>query len=163
MANIGSFKFKRSKVKNKKPTTAQLGEGELALNLLDEKIYTNDGSKIVELTGWKDGALVTNWKDRFVNYVSLAANLTHSLSTSHTFRFALTADRTINVTDNLAANECAHWDVIFTTGGFTPTFKFNNIVTILPTNYDISANGTYIASFLGTSSASYLTGIQEMV
>ena len=162
MANIGSFKFKRSKVKSKKPTTAQLGEGELALNLLDKKIYTNDGSKIVELTGWKDGVLVTNWKDKFVNHGTLSANLTHSLASSHTFKFTLSADRSINVTDTLAASECAHWDVIFTTGGFTPTFKFNNIVTILPTNYDISTNATYIASFLGTSSVSYLTGIQEM-
>ena len=47
MANI--FKIKRTKTAGTKPTTTQLQEGELALNLPDKKIFTNDGTNIIEL------------------------------------------------------------------------------------------------------------------
>jgi hypothetical protein len=46
MAN--KIQIKRSKTAGKKPTT--LAEGELALNLPDEKLFTSDGAKIIELT-----------------------------------------------------------------------------------------------------------------
>ena len=45
MAN--KIQIKRSKTAGKKPTT--LAEGELALNLPDEKLFTSDGAKIIEL------------------------------------------------------------------------------------------------------------------
>ena len=47
MANI--FKIKRTKTAGTKPTTTQLQEGELALNLPDKKIFTNDGTNIIQL------------------------------------------------------------------------------------------------------------------
>lgn len=44
-------KIQQKRIKNKgvTPTASQLSEGELAINLVDKKLFTNDGSKIVEL------------------------------------------------------------------------------------------------------------------
>ena len=43
------IQIKRTKTPGNKPTTTQLQEGELALNLPDKKIFTNDGTNIIEL------------------------------------------------------------------------------------------------------------------
>lgn len=42
-------KIKRSSVKGKAPTTSDLETGEIAVNLRDSKIFSSDGSNIVEL------------------------------------------------------------------------------------------------------------------
>lgn len=47
--NINRIKFHRTKVAGREPTTANVSEGELALNLTDKTIYTNDGTKIVRI------------------------------------------------------------------------------------------------------------------
>lgn len=47
--NIGRIKFLRSKTAGRKPTTADLDEGELALNLADRTIYTRNGNNIVDI------------------------------------------------------------------------------------------------------------------
>ncbi|MDK2708828.1 tail fiber domain-containing protein [Enterobacter cloacae] len=61
MATISEIKFKRSKTAGKKPAVASLKEGELAINLVDKKLFTNTGDKIEDLTlrsgGKVDGAL----------------------------------------------------------------------------------------------------------
>lgn len=50
MANI--IKIKRSSLADAIPTTGQLSQGELAINIADKKIYTKDSSdNIVDLTG----------------------------------------------------------------------------------------------------------------
>lgn len=49
MATIKQIQFKRSPTAGKVPTTAQVAEGELALNLNDKIIYTNDGTSVVEV------------------------------------------------------------------------------------------------------------------
>ena len=50
MATISEIKFKRSKTVGKKPAVASLKEGELAINLVDKKLFTNTGDKIEDLT-----------------------------------------------------------------------------------------------------------------
>lgn len=61
MATISEIKFKRSKTAGKKPAISDIKEGELAINLVDKKLFTNDGSAIVDLTlrsgGTVDGDL----------------------------------------------------------------------------------------------------------
>lgn len=44
-----TLKIKRSSVQGKAPTTSNLTTGELALNIRDGKIFTSDGTNIVEL------------------------------------------------------------------------------------------------------------------
>ncbi|KFA97564.1 hypothetical protein [Vibrio sp. ER1A] len=62
---MGSVKHKRTKVVGRVPTTSQVAEGEIALNLADRLIYTNDGSKVITLGGgmprvkkWSSGQYV---------------------------------------------------------------------------------------------------------
>ena len=57
MADLKQIQFKRTKTVNKEPTTAQLAEGELAINLVDRTIYTNDGTKIIDI-GFGRGGVV---------------------------------------------------------------------------------------------------------
>lgn len=47
---INKIQQKRLKGKGAVPTTSQLSEGELAISLPDKKLFTNDGSKIVEVS-----------------------------------------------------------------------------------------------------------------
>lgn len=47
--NIGRIKFLRSKTAGRLPTTADIDEGELALNLVDRTIYTRNGNNIVDI------------------------------------------------------------------------------------------------------------------
>ena len=51
MANI--IKPKRSTVASKVPTTAQLASGEIAVNSTDQKIYTYDGTSILQIGAGK--------------------------------------------------------------------------------------------------------------
>lgn len=53
--NIGRIKFLRSKTAGRKPTTADLDEGELAINLADRTLYTSTGTAIVDLGFAKGG------------------------------------------------------------------------------------------------------------
>ncbi|EPG2187070.1 tail fiber domain-containing protein [Enterobacter cloacae] len=61
MATISEIKFKRSKTAGQKPAVASLKEGELAINLVDKKLFTKTGDKVEDLTlrsgGKVDGAL----------------------------------------------------------------------------------------------------------
>lgn len=57
MADLKQIQFKRTKTVNKEPTTSQLAEGELAINLIDRTIYTNDGTKIIDI-GFGRGGVV---------------------------------------------------------------------------------------------------------
>lgn len=57
MADLKQIQFKRSKTAGAKPTTAQIAEGELAINLKDRTIFTNDGSQIIDLGFAKGGQI----------------------------------------------------------------------------------------------------------
>lgn len=59
MATIKQIQFKRSPTAGKVPTTARVAEGELALNLNDKIIYTNDGTSVVEVGQGFRGELPT--------------------------------------------------------------------------------------------------------
>lgn len=60
MADLKQIQFKRSKTAGAKPTTAQIAEGELAINLKDRTIFTNDGSQIIDLGFAKGGHIDGN-------------------------------------------------------------------------------------------------------
>lgn len=64
MATISEIKFKRSKTAGQKPAVASLKEGELAINLVDKKLFTNDGEHVVDITlrsgGTVEGSLDVN-------------------------------------------------------------------------------------------------------
>lgn len=60
MADLKQIQFKRSKTAGAKPTTAQIAEGELAINLKDRTIFTNDGSQIIDLGFAKGGQIDGN-------------------------------------------------------------------------------------------------------
>ena len=55
MANI--IKPKRSSVASKVPTTSDIVSGEIAVNSTDQKIYTNNGSAVVQIGAGKLSAL----------------------------------------------------------------------------------------------------------
>lgn len=80
MAQIKQIQFKRSKVAGKKPTPAQLAEGELAINLKDRTLYTKDDSgNIVDLGFAKGGAVdgdITQTGNLTVNGNGYIKNLT---------------------------------------------------------------------------------------
>ena len=44
------IKLKKSTVADRVPTTSDLVDGEVAINLTDRKIYVNNGGTIVELS-----------------------------------------------------------------------------------------------------------------
>lgn len=60
MADLKQIQFKRSKTAGAKPTTAQIAEGELAINLKDRTIFTNDGTQIIDLSLAKGGQIDGN-------------------------------------------------------------------------------------------------------
>lgn len=55
MADLKKIQFLRTKIKGKQPTTDQVAEGELAINLVDRSLFTNDGNKIISLGFAKGG------------------------------------------------------------------------------------------------------------
>lgn len=60
MADLKQIQFKRSKTAGAKPTTAQIAEGELAINLKDRTFFTNDGTQIIDLGLAKGGQIDGN-------------------------------------------------------------------------------------------------------
>ena len=58
--NIGRIKFLRSKTAGLTPTTADIDEGELALNLVDRTIYTRNGNNIIDMGFGKGGQVNGN-------------------------------------------------------------------------------------------------------
>lgn len=58
--NIGRIKFLRSKTAGRLPTTADIDEGELALNLVDRTIYTRNGNNIIDMGFGKGGQVNGN-------------------------------------------------------------------------------------------------------
>lgn len=53
MSNI--FKPKRSNSPGVVPTTANLADGEMAVNSADKKIYLRDGGSVVEIANYSTG------------------------------------------------------------------------------------------------------------
>lgn len=57
MADLKQIQFKRSKTAGARPTTSQIAEGELAINLKDRTFFTNDGTQIIDLGFAKGGKI----------------------------------------------------------------------------------------------------------
>jgi hypothetical protein len=136
MANI--FKIKRTKTPGKKPTTTQLQEGELALNLKDEKIFTSDGAKIIEL-GKVDYAsnaevLAGTVNDKVIAPDTLAANSVSEIKTGGL----------VSIDVTFSANNFI--DFTFNTGGLTEleadyelkwSFNGNSGTIAIPKGYSL--------------------------
>lgn len=60
MADLKQIQFKRSKTAGARPTTAQIAEGELAINLKDRTFFTSDGTQIIDLGLAKGGQIDGN-------------------------------------------------------------------------------------------------------
>ena len=84
MADLAKIQFLRSTVAGKTPTTSQLADGELAINMADYAIYTKNGSSIVQLAG--KGIPETNTKKLTVDGPS-ALNDTVTVAEGKTITF----------------------------------------------------------------------------
>ncbi|WPJ52575.1 hypothetical protein RCIP0052_00056 [Klebsiella phage RCIP0052] len=84
MADLEKIQFLRSTVAGKTPTTSQLADGELAINMADYAIYTKNGSSIVQLAG--KGIPETNTKKLTVDGPS-ALNDTVTVAEGKTITF----------------------------------------------------------------------------
>lgn len=84
MADLAKIQFLRSTVAGKTPTTSQLADGELAINMADYAIYTKNDSSIVQLAG--KGIPETNTKKLTVNGPS-ALNDTVTVAEGKTITF----------------------------------------------------------------------------
>ena len=91
--NIGRIKFLRSKTAGLTPTTADIDEGELALNLVDRTIYTRNGNNIIDIGFGKGGQVNGNiTASGTVKATKLEGPLTGNADSATSLQYA----RTIN-------------------------------------------------------------------
>lgn len=105
MADLAKIQFLRSTVAGKTPTTSQLADGELAINMADYAIYTKNGSSIVQLAG--KGIPKTNTKKLTVNGPS-ALNGTVTVAEGKTITFTnadLSGGMVCHITGKNALND----------------------------------------------------------
>lgn len=110
--NIGRIKFLRSKTAGLTPTTADIDEGELALNLVDRTIYTRNGNNIIDMGFGKGGQVNGNiTASGTVKATNLEGPLTGNagsatiLQTARTFTWS--GDATGSLSFNGSANVAA--------------------------------------------------------
>ena len=85
------IKLKRSTVASRVPTTSDLADGEVAINIADEKIYVNNGGTIVQISDNTGGAEIAA-------HLIPATNDTYDLgSSSKRWRTAYLAASTIDL------------------------------------------------------------------
>lgn len=105
MADLEKIQFLRSTVAGKTPTTSQLADGELAINMADYAIYTKNGSSIVQLAG--KGIPETNTKKLTVDGPS-ALNDTVTVAEGKTITFTnenLSGEITRHIVGKYATND----------------------------------------------------------
>lgn len=105
MADLEKIQFLRSTVAGKTPTTSQLADGELAINMADYAIYTKNGSSIVQLAG--KGIPETNTKKLTVDGPS-ALNDTVTVAEGKTITFTnknLSGEITRHIVGKCAIND----------------------------------------------------------
>ena len=105
MADLEKIQFLRSTVAGKTPTTSQLADGELAINMADYAIYTKNGSSIVQLAG--KGIPETNTKKLTVDGPS-ALNDTVTVAEGKTITFTnedLSGGITRHIVGKCASND----------------------------------------------------------
>lgn len=105
MADLEKIQFLRSTVAGKTPTTSQLADGELAINMADYAIYTKNDSSIVQLAG--KGIPETNTKKLTVDGPS-ALNDTVTVAEGKTITFTnenLSGEITRHIVGKCASND----------------------------------------------------------
>lgn len=105
MADLEKIQFLRSTVAGKTPTTSQIADGELAINMADYAIYTKNGSSIVQLAG--KGIPETNTKKLTVDGPS-ALNDTVTVAEGKTITFTnenLSGEITRHIVGKCASND----------------------------------------------------------
>lgn len=105
MADLAKIQFLRSTVAGKTPTTSQLADGELAINMADYAIYTKNDSSIVQLAG--KGIPETNTKKLTVDGPS-ALNDTVTVAEGKTITFTnenLSDEITRHIVGKCASND----------------------------------------------------------
>lgn len=100
MATISEIKFKRSKTVGKKPAVASLKEGELAINLVDKKLFTNTGDKIEDLT-LRSGGKIDGDVTQVGNYTQTGST---TISNELTVGMDITAKRNVNVSGQVVSS-----------------------------------------------------------
>lgn len=100
MATISEIKFKRSKTAGQKPAVASLKEGELAINLVDKKLFTKTGDKVEDLT-LRSGGKIDGDVTQVGNYTQTGST---TISNELTVGMDITAKRNVNVSGQVVAD-----------------------------------------------------------
>ncbi|HHB7578922.1 TPA: tail fiber domain-containing protein [Klebsiella pneumoniae] len=105
MADLKQIQFKRTTTAGKKPTTSNIAEGELALNMADSALYTRSGDAIIQLTGKNIPEIDTN-KLTVAGTTTLKDNVTISPNKSINFETTdLSGEITRHIVGKCASND----------------------------------------------------------
>ncbi|HBX2788416.1 TPA: tail fiber domain-containing protein [Klebsiella pneumoniae] len=105
MADLKQIQFKRTKTAGKKPTTSNIAEGELALNMADSALYTRSGDAIIQLTGKNMPEIDTN-KLTVAGTTTLKDNVTVAPNKSINFETTdLSGEITRHIVGKCATND----------------------------------------------------------
>lgn len=125
MADLKQIQFKRTKTAGKKPTTSNIAEGELALNMADSALYTRSGDAIIQLTGKNMPEIDTN-KLTVAGTTTLKDNVTISPNKAINFE---TTDLSGNIVRHIVG-KCATNDGWYIGAGGTSNSGILEIGTI---------------------------------
>lgn len=105
MADLKQIQFKRTTTAGKKPTTSNIAEGELALNMADSALYTRSGDAIIQLTGKNMPEIDTN-KLTVAGTTTLKDNVTISPNKAISFETTdLSGEITRHIVGKCATND----------------------------------------------------------
>lgn len=105
MADLKQIQFRRTKTAGKKPTTSNISEGELALNMADSALYTRSGDAIIQLTGKNMPEIDTN-KLTVAGTTTLKDNVTISPNKAISFETTdLSGEITRHIVGKCATND----------------------------------------------------------
>ncbi len=105
MADLKQIQFKRTTTAGKKPTTSNIAEGELALNMADSALYTRSGDAIIQLTGKNIPEIDTN-KLTVAGTTTLKDNVTISPNKAINFETTdLSGEITRHIVGKCATND----------------------------------------------------------
>ena len=125
MADLKQIQFKRTTTAGKKPTTSNIAEGELALNMADSALYTRSGDAIIQLTGKNIPEIDTN-KLTVAGATTLKDNVTISPNKAINFE---TTDLSGNIVRHITG-KCATNDGWYIGAGGTSNNGILEIGTI---------------------------------
>ncbi|EPS9111453.1 tail fiber domain-containing protein [Klebsiella pneumoniae] len=105
MADLKQIQFKRTTTAGKKPSTSNIAEGELALNMADSALYTRSGDAIIQLTGKNMPEIDTN-KLTVAGTTTLKDNVTISPNKAISFETTdLSGEITRHIVGKCATND----------------------------------------------------------